>query len=169
MQAFYYANNTGQEIDAGGKFHIVGELDLQPGAYAVWGTLSVGVSALWGYPPPPYPFGGGAATLVYADGDDQAFVGVKPEDGENNETVTLMTCARSDAAAPARLYFLNPWPLPVYIAHVRIIALAVDLVSSNVVGEDNSILPTDSSQIVGQGMKWGKMVGMPSLIRKLRG
>ena len=148
MRAFYFENNTTQRIPPpGATGHIlVGHLELNPGDYLIWGKMCVGTNANSGYPPPGWPHGGGAATLAYADGSDQAYVSIKPDSGENNDTVSLILAAQSDRSRKARLYFINPYPLAVFVNTVRIIALQVESVTPTIVGEDHTNAPIDQQE-----------------------
>lgn len=142
--AWYHENNVTQRIESSGRGYIlVGQLDLEPGEYLVWGKLSAGVNASSAYPGPAWPHGGGHALLAYGDGHDGAYVSIKPESGDNNDTVTLLTASKHNLPRKARLYFINPYPLPVFINTVRIAALQVDRVTSAITGESYDSVPED--------------------------
>src|SRR5690242_7299053 len=108
--AFYQETNITQRAETGGGYVLVGQIDLDPGEYLVWGKMSVGVNASSSYPGPTLPYGGGHALLAYADAHDSSYVSIQPESGANNETVTLLTAGKSASHRSARLYFANPYP-----------------------------------------------------------
>ncbi len=142
--AWYHENNVTQRLDSSSRGYIlVGQLDLEPGEYLVWAKLSVGVNASSGYPGPAWPHGGGHALLAYGDGHDGAYVSIKPESGDNNDTVALLTAGKRNLPRKARLFFINPYPLTVFINTVRIAALQLETLTSAIVGEDNDSVPED--------------------------
>ena len=142
--AYYHETNVTQRLDSGSRGYVlVGQIDLEPGEYLVWGKFSVGANASSSYPGPAWPHGGGHALLAYADGHDSAYVSIKPESGDNNETVTLLTAGKTNLHRKARLYFINPYPLPVFINTVRLAALQVESLTSAIVGESADTVPED--------------------------
>ena len=101
------------------------------------------MNASGGYPPPAWHHGGGQAILAYGDGHDSTYVSIKPESGDNNETVTLLTAGKRSQRGNARLYFFNPFPLAVYVNSVRLAALQLERLTSTVVGESFDMVPED--------------------------
>ena len=144
--AFYQENNLTQRVESGGGYVLVGQLDLEPGEYLVWGKISAGVNASSGYPPPALPYAGGHALLAYADAHDSTYVSIQPESGANNETVTLLTAGKTASHRSARLYFANPYPLPVFINALRMAALRVDGLVTRMVGESADTVPEDPAE-----------------------
>jgi hypothetical protein len=145
--AFYHENNVNQRVENGarGGYVLIGQLDLDPGEYLVWGKFSVGANASSSYPGPPLPYGGGHALLAYADGHDSTYVSIQPESGANNETVALQTAGKTNLGRTARLYFFNPYPLPVFVNAVRMAALQLDSLATSIVGESGDTVPEDPS------------------------
>lgn len=142
--AFYHENNNNHRLDSSTRGYIlVGQLDLEPGEYLAWGKFSVGVNADSSYPGPAWPHGGGHALLAYGDGHDSAYVSIKPESGSNNETVTLLTAGKSSLRRSLRLYFLNPYPLAVFVSAIRLAALQLERLTSAIVGESADSVPED--------------------------
>ena len=115
--AYYHETNVTQRIESGNRqgYVLIGQIDLEPGEYLVWGKFFVGANASSSYPGPAWPHGGGHALLAYADGHDSTYVLIKPESGENNETVALLTAGKTNLHRKARLYSINPYPLPVFV------------------------------------------------------
>jgi len=134
MQAFYYENNTNMKTDTRGWI-LAGQLDLPPGGYAAWAKLSVGCSVASGITPPEWPYHSGVAALAYADRADQAYVGLKPENALNHTTINLMTVGKSNIARKVWLYYLNLYPLRVFLSSVRITALQVEIANQQIIGE----------------------------------
>jgi hypothetical protein len=145
--AFYHETNVTQRVESGarGGYVLIGQLDLEPGEYLVWGKFSVGANASSSYPGPPWPYGGGHALLAYADGHDSTYVSIEPESGSNNETVALQTAGKTNLRRKARLYFFNPFPLPVFVNVVRMAALQLDSLATSIVGETTDMVPEDPS------------------------
>ena len=143
--AFYHETNVTQRVESGNRsgYVQVGLIDLDPGEYLVWAKLSVGVNASSSYPGPAWPYGGGHALLVYGDGHDGTYVSIKPDSGENNETVALLTAGKSNLRRKARLYFFNPYPLPVFVNTVRMAALQLERLTSAIIGESADNVPED--------------------------
>ena len=135
MRAFYFANNAGSiQTESDGR-RIVGVIsDLEPGNYLVFAKADVGTNVASGYPPPPWPDGGGALTLAFGGVADVSYVGVLPESGQNNENVGLMLAAKTDARDSARLYFQALSPLRTVVNSVRIAALQLEELDVTVEG-----------------------------------
>src|SRR5262245_49903250 len=126
MRGFYFENHNNLKIASGTSHNLIGQLDLEAGAYLVWGKLSLGVNVQTGYPPPPYPFAVGMASLALGDADDTAYFGVRPESSENNATLNLMCAATINRHRRARLYVINLYPLPIFCHSIKLTALQVD-------------------------------------------
>lgn len=144
MRGFYFENHTGAKIESGKGQVLVAHLDLDPGAYMVWGKLNLGVNVDSGYPPPAWPDAVGIVTLGLDRADDNAYYGVKPASAENNTSVGLMCAATIDRAQRARLYVMNLYPLPVFCHGIRLMALQLDSLSEHEVGEDVQNAPEDT-------------------------
>jgi hypothetical protein len=126
MKAFYVANNaTSIQTESDYRRQVGVIPDLEPGNYLVFAKADVGTNVAGGYPPPPWPDGGGALTL--------AFGGV-PESGQNNENVALMIAAKTDSRDSARLYFQALSPLRIAVNSVRLAALQLDELDVTVEG-----------------------------------
>ena len=139
MRAFYFANPSAR-VDEGKRE--VGELNVDAGSYVVFAKANIGTNVATGYPPPPSGDGGGLFELQFAGHHDETYVAIKPESGENQETASLMLAADTEGPNRVRLQFLNPYPLPVWVNSIRIVALQVDdLTSTGSEGEDE--LPED--------------------------
>ena len=132
MAAFYHETNTTQRVDNGTGYKLLGQIELEPGEYLVWAKFSIGASA---GSTPAWPHAGGHGVLAYGDHYDGSYVSVKPESGSNNETVALLTAGKASATRRARLYFANPYPVPLYVNMARIVALRVDGLITSIVGE----------------------------------
>ena len=87
---------------------LVAQIDLEPGEYLVWenspsvrmlGQLS-GTSLASRRRP--------RHARLCGRGHDSTYVSIKPESGENNETVALLTAGKTSLRRKARLYFFNP-------------------------------------------------------------
>src|SRR6266516_4488372 len=115
MRAFYFANNAGSiQTERDGR-RIVGVIsDLEPGNYLVFAKADVGTNVASGYPPPPWPDGGGALTLAFGGVAGVSYVGVLPESG--------------------RLYFQALSPLRTVVNSVRIAALQLEELDVTVEG-----------------------------------
>jgi hypothetical protein len=123
MRAFYFAN-PGQLVDQGRR--VVGDLAVDPGKYVVFAKADIGTNVASGYPPPASSNGGGTLTLKFAGITDVAYAALKPESGDNIETVSLMLAAETEGPGHARLEFLNPYPLRIAVNSIRIAALQID-------------------------------------------
>ena len=147
MEAFYYANQTTRGYDSASTpgFHLVGEVELPPGNYVVFAKADLGVNVDSGYPPPAWPYASGMLALTLDGKNDEAYIGVKPESSENNESVALMIAAKTSTTRHARLYFISVYPLRVYVNSVRMIAVQVDGLSVVEVGSDDTALPEEIS------------------------
>jgi hypothetical protein len=147
MEAYFYANNTAQifsSVDTPGH-RVVGELELPPGSYVVFAKADIGTNVAGGYPPPPWPHGGGVTSLSFGGVRDAAYAALRPESGSNIETVALMVAAESARTRRARLYFLTGYPLRVVVNSVRLTAIRVDKLHSTIVGVDYTNLPEEES------------------------
>jgi hypothetical protein len=167
MEAYFYANNTAQIFSsvATPGYRLIGELELPPGSYVVTAKADIGTNATSGsYPPPAWPYTGGGVGLRLGGATDTALVAVKPESGDNLETITLMVATEISRTQHARMYMLNPYPLNVVVNSVRISAIQVDKVHVFQVGSDQSNLPEEVSLFVEASMSLGKYVrlfGLP--------
>lgn len=146
MEAFYYANHNSQIFDAVSTpgHRLVGELQLEPGHYVVFAKADVGTNVAGGYPPPPWPHGGGVISLSFGGVHDQAYTALKPESGDNIENISVMVAGEITRSRRARLFFINPYPLRSVVNAVRMIAIRVDNVTTVTVGTDVSGVPDES-------------------------
>jgi len=130
MKAFFFANNTSRVLTSSDGRRLVGTIkSLEPGAYIVIAKASIGTNVAGGYPPPAYPFAAGALTLSFGGATDIAYVGVVPDDGQNNENLTIMVAAETTDRRDARLYFQAVYPLRMVVNSARLAALQVDELS----------------------------------------
>lgn len=146
MRGFLFENHTTVKVQSGTGPILLGHLDLEPGAYLVWGKLSVGVNGISGYPPPPWPDATGAAFLALGAADDMAFYGVKPASAENNGNISLMCAATITRGRRARLYLQNLYPLPVFCNFAKVMALQVETLTEREIGEDRQDAPEDAEE-----------------------
>lgn len=146
MRGFYFENHNNLKIESGKGHILVGQLVLDAGSYMVWGKLSLGVNVASGYPPPPWPYATGLASLALGGADDQAYYGVKPDSAENNSTLNLMCAATINRSRRARLYLINLYPLPVYCHSIKLIALQVDTLTESEIGQDRDEAPADEEE-----------------------
>jgi hypothetical protein len=127
MKAFYFANHTTTVLTSSDGRRLVGTInDLEPGNYLVFGKADIGTNVASGYPPPAWPYGAGALTLSFGGATDISYVGVVPDDGQNNENVELMVAAKSNDRSSARLYFQAVYPLRMAVNSVRLAALQLE-------------------------------------------
>jgi hypothetical protein len=137
VKAFFYANDSGVGLNSGDPRRVVGAIDdLEPGSYLVFAKADVGTNVESGWPPPAYPFGAGALTLSFGGATDISYVGVLPEDAENNTNVELMVAATTDDQRNARLYFQSVYPLTLWVNAVRLAVLQVDELSVTTEGQE---------------------------------
>jgi len=157
MEAYFYANHKTQAFDSStpSGFRLVGELDLPAGNYVVVAKADIGVNVAGGYPLPPWPDGGGALALSLGGAGDTAYAAVKPESGENCENLCVMLAAQIDSPRQARLFFINPYPLPVYVNEVRLTAMQFDNVNIVEIGSESISLPNEKSLFVKFAMETG--------------
>jgi len=135
MKAYYVANNaTSIQTESDYRRQVGVIPDLEPGNYLVFAKADVGTNVAGGYPPPPWPDGGGALTLAFGGVADISYVGVLPESGQNNENVALMIAAKTDSRDSARLYFQALSPLRIAVNSVRLAALQLDELDVTVEG-----------------------------------
>jgi hypothetical protein len=160
MKAFFLANNHAQIFDSVSTpgHRVVGELDLPPGKYVVFAKADVGTNVATGYPPPPWPYGGGALTLTYGGASDQAYIGVKPESAENIENAALIVAAQGRGRA--RLTFIATSQLRTVVNSARLVALQLDGLSIVQVGpsgleSDSDVAEEQSSLLLQFGMFTG--------------
>jgi hypothetical protein len=160
MEAFFYANHTSQIFDSVSTpgYRLIGELQLDPGSYVVFAKADIATNVASGYPPPPWPHGGGAVSLTLGGSNDTAYAAVKPESGDNIETVALMVAAEIGRSRRARLYILNPYPLRTVVNSVRLTALRVDKLKVSEVGTDVTTLPEEKYLAVAFAMSVGKHI-----------
>jgi hypothetical protein len=166
MRGFYFENHNNLKIVSGTSHNLIGHLDLDAGAYMVWGKLSLGVNVATGYPPPPWPNAVGVASLVLGEADDRATFGVKPESAENNTTLNLMCAATINRSRRARLYLINLYPLPIYCHDIKLMALQVETLAEREVGEDRQDAPEDKEERLRDAMLMAKLSDR-TLIRDL--
>jgi hypothetical protein len=101
----------------------------------LWGKLNVGINVQGGYPPPAWPHAGGAAILALGDAEDQAYVGLKPDAAENNDSITLMFATHIDQNRRARLYVINTHPLPIYCNAIKLMAIQLESLDEDQSGQ----------------------------------
>jgi hypothetical protein len=136
MKAFYFANHTTTVLTSSDGRSLVGAIDdLEPGNYLVFAKTDIGTNVASGYPPPPWPWGGGALTLSFGGATDISYVSVVPEEGQNNENVELMVAAKTDAQSSARLYFQAVYSLRIALNAVRLTVLQLEELSITEEGE----------------------------------
>lgn len=135
MEAFYYANHTSQIFDSISTpgWQGVGALKLEAGNYIVFAKADIGVNAS-SYA--AYPHGGGALRLTFGPAADIAYAAVRPESGDNIETVALMLAAETTKNTAAVLHFMAPYALRTVVNSVRLAALELDGLHIEEVGQD---------------------------------
>lgn len=146
MRGFYFENHNNLKIESGKGHVLVGQLTLEAGSYMVWGKLSLGTNVAGGYPPPPWPYATGLASLVLGGADDQTYFGLKPDSAENNSTLNLMCAATISRSQRARFYLINVYPLPVYCHDIKLTALQVDTLIESEIGQDTNEAPADEEE-----------------------
>lgn len=154
MDAFHYVNHNVQEFDSANTrgFRIAGELALPGGNYVVSAKLNAGVNVNSGYPPPAWPYAGGAAILSLGGSHDMAFVSAKPESGENNDNLALSVAAKTSGNRKVRLYYIASYPLRTFVSAIRITALKVDKLDITEVGTDYTDVPEDPDEMLLRAM-----------------
>ena len=158
MEAFFYANHTSQIFDSINTpgYRLIGELELDPGNYLVFAKADIATNVAGGYPPPVWPQGGGAVYLTLGKSSDTAYATVKPETGNNVETIALMVAAEIGRTRRTRLYILTPYPLRTVVNSVRLAALRVDKLTIVEVGTDSTDLPEERDLLVDFVMQAGR-------------
>ena len=157
MNAFYVQNNNNLKLaypDQIGPVPLL-EQTLDPGSYLIWGRFSAGVSE--SDTSSTLPYWGGEGFLVFGDAHDSAFVGSGADDGENNSSVSLMLAAKSGRSHRVRLYFVNLYPRPVYIAHARIMVLQVESLAQAAAGVDTDAAPADEDERLSDAIVMAKI------------
>jgi hypothetical protein len=162
MDAFFFANHNSFPLDSVNTpgARVVGELELGPGKYVVFGRFNIGTNVT-ASEPPAYPHGSVVATLSFAGVRDKATAQVKPEMGDNIEMLSVMLAGESGTNDRVRLYAHAVWPLRIHVLRARIVALRVDNLAKVEVGEDQTLVPGVprddwmDTQIVRAGMHLG--------------
>ena len=160
MKAFRYSNFSTQAFPGNSPgYQLIGELQLDPGSYVVHGRANIGANAT-SSPPPAYPHGGGQFALTFGGVEDLVTALVKPEDGENHATASLVVAATTDRTRRARFYFLTPYPLRVFVSAVTITAIQVDQLTSTTAGDPaESLLPREKMTLAEMKIQTGLHVG----------
>lgn len=168
MRGFSFVNNGNIKVDSSGAV-LVGQLELEPGSYLLWGKLSIGVNVATGYPPPAWPYTAGAAFLALGTTADQCYFGLKPEAGGNNSAVNLMCATTITRHQRARLYLQNLYPLATYGHFIRILALQVDQLAEREVGDGRINAPQDQEELLRDAIQRARLTDQTALSELLKG
>jgi hypothetical protein len=168
MPGFYFENHNNIKVESGQHSVQIGALDLEPGAYMVWGKFSFGINVAGGYPPPAWPYAAGVAFLSLGEADDSAYYGLKPESAENNGAISLMCATTITRALPARIHVLNLYPLPVYCHQIKLMAIQLDSLVEREVGTDNFDAPRDKEQALRERIIRGEATDRKALSELLK-